>query len=121
MAEYEDLSVYRDGYSPFAMKNVGWLGASRGVPIVGAPVADRLVDRLAQEARMPRSLTLGSHDCDFCSDEDGRIGNGEIHVYSADQAVVFSAPLLDLHYVTRHGYTPPPAFLKPWPPSLRIP
>lgn len=112
MAEYEDLSAYRDGYSPFEMINVGWLGVSRGIPVSGAPLVDRLVERLAQEVKMPRSVTLGSHDCEFCTEEDGQGGNGEIHIYSTSHSVVFCAPLLILHYVRHHGYTPPASFLE---------
>lgn len=110
MAEYEDLSIYSDGYSPFEILNIGWLGASQGVTVNGAPVSGRLFERLAEEARKPRSLTLGTHDCEFCDNEDGRGGNGEMHLYSTEGVTVFSAPLLILHYVKDHGYTPPSNF-----------
>ncbi|MER6418666.1 hypothetical protein [Streptomyces sp. NPDC001137] len=112
MADYEDMSVYSDGYSPFEILNVGWLGASCGVPVDGTPVSGRLVGRLVAESRKPRSLTLGTHDCEFCDGEGGRGGNGEIHLYSTVNSAVFSAPLLVLHYVKRHGYSPPSDFLK---------
>lgn len=58
MAEYEDLSIYSDGYSPFEILNIGWLGTSQGVTVDGTPMPGRLFDGLAEESKAGVSVQL---------------------------------------------------------------
>ncbi|MGW3565871.1 DUF7919 family protein [Streptomyces sp. NPDC000941] len=109
MAEYKDLSEFTYEESPLPMKNVGWLGPELGVQSSGAEVPHGVVDRLREESRWPRSLKLGTHECEFCTDSPPE-GNGEIHVFGRD-GVTYSAPCLVLHYVERHHYVPPREFM----------
>ncbi|MEU1664513.1 hypothetical protein ABZ547_13020 [Streptomyces sparsogenes] len=109
MAEYKDLSKFTYEESPLPMKNVGWLGPGLGVQNSGGGVPRSAVVRLKEEARRPRSLKLGTHECEFCADSAPE-GNGEIHVFGRD-GVTYSAPCLVLHYVERHHYVPPREFI----------
>ena len=89
---------------------VGWLAKdheySRGE--VEPEVIDRLNRIYSWE---PPGAPSGAHVCEFCEREDGPpAGAGSIFV--AGQGVLYVAPRLIGHYIRRHGYRPPPAFLK---------
>ncbi|WP_159393444.1 DUF7919 family protein [Streptomyces rimosus] len=111
MAEYKDLTEYRYLDSPIPMLNIGWLGTELGTQGVQTPPPQSLLLALEKEVNVPRSLTLGSHECEFCPSEGHapETGNGEIHIY-APSGRTYSAPTLVLHYVKAHQYTPPAEF-----------
>ncbi|WP_157862256.1 DUF7919 family protein [Wenjunlia vitaminophila] len=109
MAEFKDLSNYVYGEPPFPMKNIGWLGKDLGIQGLSRAVPDGVVERLKEEVRKTRSLSLGLHECEFCVGVDAAVGNGEIHVFSRS-GEVYSAPTLVMHYVECHGYVPPIEF-----------
>lgn len=111
MAHYEDLEPctafpgeWRD------LLAVGWLAKdheySRG------EVEPEVVDRLTRIfSWAPPDAPRGAHVCELCMCEDGPpAGAGSIFV--AGEGVLYVAPRLIAHYIRRHGYRPPPAFLE---------
>ncbi|MFG2046239.1 hypothetical protein ACGFIW_02255 [Micromonospora sp. NPDC048935] len=110
--EYLDLSPYEYRTFPLPMRSVGWLGCKYGVQGVGASKVTRYESELLISASWRlSSLTLGTHECEFCREGPVFEGNGEYHYYT-QAGDVYSAPMMILHYVEEHGYHPPEAFLK---------
>lgn len=125
MAYFPELSPYvYDGRDPAPnMLNVGWL--SNGHDFRSEPVAPRFVATLAEMAKSPTNLYRGSHLCEFCpappvfvrhgrefiDPPSGTAGNGEIRVQDPD-GIIYVAPVLIVHYVTEHQYSPPQAFIE---------
>jgi hypothetical protein len=125
MAFYRDLTRYeyaRAEPQPNIL-NVGWLSLEHSFP-QSAPDS-RFVDVLRRLVASPTNLFRGSHLCEFCpppprklsaggmpmlDPRPGTTGNGEIRVQGAD-GVTFVAPVLILHYVTEHHYSPAPQFV----------
>jgi hypothetical protein len=121
MAVYQDLSPYEYSPTVVEMVNVGWLGRDSVYPtgVVDARVQVELLKRAADPANVMR----GFHYCEFC-DEDSPIripakvgihervslGTGEIRV-AGDDGVIYAAPTLIVHYIEKHGYRPPEAFI----------
>jgi hypothetical protein len=100
--------------------NVGWL--EHGYPFNRAEPSADLVDRLWALCRTPVNATRGFHECEFCSDStraymtvrrgDETIGLGHAEIWVFDGAgTVYVAPTLVYHYITAHGYAPPPLFV----------
>lgn len=125
MAFYRDLTPYE--YSRAEPKpnilNVGWLSREQSFP--RAAPDSHFVDALRRLAAHPTNLFRGSHLCEFCppppqilstggipmlDPKPGTTGNGEIRVLGVD-GVTFVAPVLILHYVTEHHYSPPQQFV----------
>ena len=120
---FEDLSPYTYDDGQATMLNVGWLAKDKPFPH-GTAVGWAFVSNLRALIKRPENLCRGYHCCDLCDQpewskarSDGfdvwaatRQGNGEVHVES--NGVVYAAPVLVLHYVTEHGYSPPPEFVK---------
>jgi hypothetical protein len=127
MAWYPDLSPYEylGGCPP--MLNVGWL--ERGQDFTTGPAPSELVPRLRKMAERPANLCRGKHVCALCDRPadthstkresllrflawaEERDGNGELHV-SAPTGVIYSAPVLLVHYVEVHRYRPPEEFIQ---------
>jgi hypothetical protein len=108
--EYLDLSSYGYLSFPIPMRTVGWLGPQHGLQGDQNPLTDADVNRLRMASRLVSSLTLGKHACGFCRQERAIEGNGEYHYYVPD-GLTFSAPVMVIHYVEKHGYRPPQEFL----------
>jgi hypothetical protein len=121
MAYFPDLSAYSYAADrPLSnVRNIGWLAADHGFTRgdVPAPLLAKLVllavHRTVQQMR-------GFHYCGFCDQEDIAIedggvttllGSAEIWIPAADDGSYYAAPDLIVHYVSRHGYRPPDAFL----------
>lgn len=122
MATYPDLSPYEYMESDIRMVNIGWLGRESSYPT--GPIDGKYRMELLRRAADPANLMRGMHDCEFCDEESPIeiggvedipdqvwLGNGEIHV-TGDDGVVYAAPTLIVHYIDRHGYSPPEQFLK---------
>ncbi|SBT42774.1 DUF7919 family protein [Micromonospora auratinigra] len=103
---FGDVS-FRPAYARLA---VGWLAAGRPYPV--GPVPAALTRRLAVIGAVQRvNLCLGYHECDLCPPgQRPPEGNGELRVPGAP-GVAYAAPVLIGHYVTGHGYRPPPEFV----------
>jgi hypothetical protein len=125
MAFYRDLTPYRyAGTEPKpGILNVGWLAKQHSFP--QGPPDQCLVDALRRLIARPVNLFRGIHVCEFCpppgtklsaggipmlDPKPGTFGNGEIRVANRD-GVTFVAPVLILHYVTEHQYSPPQQFV----------
>jgi hypothetical protein len=99
--------------------NVGWLDEKHPYPTGTLPTA--VVERLAVLVAHGRTNdTRGFHLCPFCprpSDPLLYPGPERAHEASAEIRVVdatgarYAAPTLIHHYVSVHGYRPPPAFV----------
>ncbi|MGC4815282.1 HEAT repeat domain-containing protein [Micromonospora sp. DT228] len=112
--EYLDLSPYEYRTFPLPMRSVGWLGRKYGVQGVGASasgVTGYELELLLSASWRLSSLTLGFHECEFCREGPVFEGNGEYHYYT-QAGEVYSAPMMILHYVEKHGYRPPGVFLR---------
>jgi hypothetical protein len=109
MTFYRDLTPYEYGEHSFP----------RATP------DSRLVDAVRRLAAHPSNLFRGFHVCEFCplpfrklsgggtpipDPKPGTTGNGEIRVLGAD-GVTFVAPVLIVHYITEHQYSPPQQFV----------
>jgi hypothetical protein len=125
MAFYRDLTPYEYARAEPQPKvlNVGWLSREHHFP-QGVPDG-KFVDALRRLAASPTNLFRGSHLCEFCPPPPQKLsaggilmldpkpktkGNGEIRVESPD-GLTFVAPVLVLHYVTEHHYSPPTQFV----------
>ena len=119
---FKDLSPYRyrTGEESARTLNVGWLGRWRPLRFGGVP--PEAVETLFEACRMPVNRTRGYHCCPRCwrpTPQGVRVsrggtelvlGSAEIRVQGKD-GVVYAAPDLIYHYVTRHGYRPPAEFV----------
>jgi len=117
MAYFEDLSAYRYIGGPDSdVLNVGWLGEGRPFQIGDTSHAfqDALTDLCNKNAI---NLCLGHHACEICPDASWHdpyysdMGNGEIWVRDAANTW-YAAPRLINHYVQKHRYCPPHAFIE---------
>jgi len=117
---YQDLSPYEYmGAEEPNVYNIGWLDANR--PFEHGTVPEEALSALLRLSASPVNKTRGWHTCPFCSatppteiQSKGRklqLGNGEIRIAGCD-GKVYAAPNLVYHYVERHGYKPPDAFVK---------
>jgi len=122
MAYFPDLSEYT--YMQCRIRpglvNVGWLDRAH-VFTTGA-LNEPVLERLWQFCRASVVHTRGSHGCEFCQPphrgllsvtrgaETLKLSSAEIRVFRADGRV-YAAPDLIYHYVTQHGYCPPPEFV----------
>ena len=120
---FRDLEPY--GYDvPEPLKDVvaiGWLSKDNQFPR-GETTAEFLsaLERLLSTHRVNQSR--GFHVCEFCAKsplthrtQPGRtimLGSAEIWLPSLEQAVVYAAPDLIVHYVTEHRYFPPNDFIR---------
>src|ERR1700741_5638191 len=125
MAFYPDLTPYEYGRAEPQLNilNVGWLSNEHSFP--RATPDSRLVDAVRRLVAHPLNLVRGFHVCEFCplpfrkpsaggipmpDPIPGTTGNGEIRVLGAD-GVTFVAPVLILHYIAEHQYSPPQQFV----------
>jgi hypothetical protein len=111
MTHYRDLSRYeyvwgdRTPDTVPAIVNVGWL--AKAEPFLAGESIPGFAERLRLFCEQPILLTKGLHTCELC----GRAsGNGEIRVLGSER--FYAAPVLILHYVTRHEYRPPDEFIR---------
>ena len=97
---------------------VGWLDAEHPFPT--APPSERFLRRLFAFSRVLVRGTRGFHLCEMCGGpvemmqetRDGvtlHLGSAEVWIYG--RRVAFRAPNLVYHYVVRHEYAPPEAFV----------
>src|SRR5262245_61682777 len=87
---------------------IGWLDA--GQQFSTGPTSSRFQRQLREVCRNPVWLFMGTHACQFCSQNASR-GNGEIHVQGL-QGELFVGPTLISHYVDVHSYRPPDQFME---------
>ena len=113
MAYYEDLSTYRYFNEDVAL-NIGWLSKEHPFPTGSVP--EELLPKLAACLDYPVNQTRGLHGCDFCEDafsyyeENSRVGSAEFRIFAED-GTVYAAPTLLHHYIEKHNYRPPQAFI----------
>jgi len=89
--------------------NVGWLENGYAFDVGRTPWMFRLTLRILDQDL--KNLMLGDHECDLCEGEGRKpTGNGEIHVTGPD-GVTYVAPYLIVHYIDKHKYRPPQAFI----------
>lgn len=122
---YPDLTPYTYHPPPEPGSfNVGWL--DREYAFRSGPVPAGLVGRLLKLCRQPAKQHRGFHVCPFCDlgadhgipnqaayervKEAGALGSAELRVVGQDDRV-YAAPTLIAHYVSVHGYQPPPEFV----------
>jgi len=120
---FEDLAPYQylcdePGRPPDL--SVGWLDFAH--PFTTGPVPAGLVSRLKEFCQLgTRNQMRGYHYCQFCDEEPvvpprrpGQraepLGTAEIWVLGLD-GIMYAAPDLIIHYIERHGYRPPDAFI----------
>jgi hypothetical protein len=124
---FADLSPYRYGAAPSHpdFLNVGWLGKDQ--PFAEGDTSAAFLLALEVLVKSPVNLYRGRHYCEFCPGpqitRDGlgvvtleeppeqTWGNGEIRVLG-DDGKTYIAPTLILHYVAKHKYLPPAAFIE---------
>lgn len=112
MSWYPDLSTETMVATGEHVRAVGWLSAARSFPMGGVPAEfiTRLREfvRLASESAEALSFVgfAGWHDCELCEQERGA---GNFGVPAGP--VLYIAPAMIAHYVERHGYRPPAAFV----------
>jgi hypothetical protein len=111
LTEYKGCSGEGDlGMLPLA---VGWLSAKH-LYTMGKPSND-FVQRLTAFCRPEHTVchTPGVRPCPLCGQKvllDGEpLGSAEIRVLGEED--IFAAPDLIIHFITAHGYMPPPVFL----------
>ncbi|TDC73499.1 hypothetical protein [Streptomyces hainanensis] len=128
MTYFADLTPY--AYLPSSVPpgvralNVGWLEAGR--PFTFGRPPEHFTERLGLLCRdQPRARSMGLHACDQPHPSGGplvpvyadiggesvMLGTAEVRVVSATGEWLV-APTLVHHYVTHHGYLPPPDFVE---------
>jgi len=122
---FPDLTPYEYGRTKRRRNvlNVGWLSSDH--PFSTGAQNERLIAALQRLVEFPVNLFRGSHLCEFCPSPPmklspgglrfldpvpGTTGNGEIRI-TAGNGVTYVAPVLVLHYVVAHGYSPPQEFV----------
>ena len=121
MTYYPDLSRYeyhRGMFDRPRTLNVGWLAREHAFDV--APPSDELLDAIWQYCKVSVAQMRGIHDCDFCPGEyvesaeyKGEkllLSTSEFRVFD-DNGDIYAAPTLIFHYVQRHHYRPPQAFV----------
>lgn len=124
---FEDLSEYRYDVRLDGVLHVGWLDDDHPFPT--GTIEPHLVRKLARLViESSANQMRGFHVCRFCEQvEDARgfpadqfvevdgkralLGSAEIWVPDPDGVRIYAAPTLIVHYVERHAYLPPRAFL----------
>jgi hypothetical protein len=112
MAYFEDLQPCTA--FPGEWRNlvaVGWL--AKGHEYTRGPVDAELLPLLSRTSSrwMPPNAPGGRHLCDLCTEDEGpRYGRGAIFI--PGDGVLYVAPQLITHYIRKHGYQPPAAFLE---------
>ena len=106
----EDLAPYKFPIgTPNDAVSVGWLENGHAFDVGTTPRKFR--SKLRELARDIKNPMWGFHECDLCDGRGGKSkGNGEIHVLGSD-GILYVAPELVLHYVSRHKYLPPQEFI----------
>jgi hypothetical protein len=106
----DDLTpmIDRNGQAMPKIVAIGWLDRGHEFSVGQTPLDFR--DVLRRLCEQPVRRTRGFHNCPFCTGEQVR-GNGEIDVLGQDRRV-FVAPSMVSHYVDRHSYRPPEAFVQ---------
>ena len=120
MTYFEDLSSYEYAANLVRAdtRNVGWLDHEHAFP--RKPPSETLLDRLWAYCRVSVAQTRGVHACAMCPPSDLSyraerhgvsvlLGTSEIRVFGND-GIVYAAPTLVYHYVSRHHYSPPEEF-----------
>lgn len=98
--------------------NVGWLALGEPFETWEAPA--EFLDKFFLLLLDLKFLTCGIHSCEFCGGEEHHtaerfgyksyLGTSEIRVKGLN-GETFAVPTLAYHYVERHGYKPPQAFI----------
>ena len=119
---FEDHSLY--SYSLPApqtlpdVENVGWLDLEH--PFSQMPSNESFLNKLrALIEREGVNVTRGTHKCQFCMENDVRLGNRlillghtEVWVPSSSRDIIFASPSLIYHYCDKHSYRPPDEFIE---------
>ena len=120
MAFYEDFSFYEffERYKKTKHINIGWL--EDGYCFETADLPSDFLDKLWDFCNVLVIQTRGLHYCDFCAEKskivihrngvEHVLGDSEIRVFGERQ--VFASPNMIYHYVQKHHYQPPAAFVK---------
>lgn len=121
MAIYPDLTSYNHApqFAAGAPLNVGWLGSD--TQWAATPPSSELLDALWAVTQVVVAPSRGFHFCELCGKEEvitaqrlGErllLGHAEIRVFGG-AGEVYAAPDMLFHYVERHGYPPPAAFVR---------
>jgi hypothetical protein len=117
-ADLTDYGYYTKEFDRPGTKNVGWLDGVH--PFDTAPPSEELLEALWQFCGISIDEMRGVHKCEICNDPQAfvaerggelmRLGAAEIRAFGDDGAI-FAAPTLTFHYVERHHYRPPAAFV----------
>lgn len=100
------------------LRAVGWL--ARGHDFTRGPVEDGFFAHIDHLHWTPPGAPKGSHQCELCGPEEVP-PSGHGAVFIPGDGVLYVAPGLLRHYVRKHGYQPPAAFVDavracpPWP------
>jgi len=123
MTWFADLTPYSYGPSREDPKplNVGWLSIKQPFPTGATSV--EFQRRLGELCARPADIgfvCMGPHSCEWCVPAlrakgvtvfaDGEMATGEIRVRGPRG--MYAAPTMIIHYVTAHGYLPPPEFIE---------
>ncbi len=98
--------------------SVGWLDKAH--EFVRGDLPAGFIERLTELCTRPVVQHRGFHVCEFCDlgpdptlerhRQAGALSSGVIRVVARDGAV-YHSPTMIQHYVMRHGYRPPDAFV----------
>ena len=114
MAYFPDLSPYTYSSTKSSVLNIGWL--SRDYPFPTGDVPPELLPRLITYLEtVVVNQYRGLQTCHFCENglayrDEGPMGSAELRVF-ADDGTTYAAPTLVIHYISKHRYQPPQAFI----------
>ena len=110
MAWFEDLQPCTA--FPGEWKNllaVGWL--AKGHDYSRGPLDPELLRQLNRTTWQPPNLPGGAHRCDLCVEGEHARSESGVLFFPGD-GVLYAAPRLIRHYMLKHGYSPPPEFIR---------
>jgi hypothetical protein len=121
---FQDLSMYRY-HLPFPLQDVrcvGWLDSEhpyeRGLPPVDlAEKLEEIIQHRSDVFDVHVNVVRGIHPCNFCGKDIKLIASrrerllGMSEIWVPDNSGWLASPSLIVHYITDHGYLPPPAFV----------
>jgi hypothetical protein len=117
MAFLADLSpcTYVFSEAGELVKSIGWLEPEE--PYAKGAVDAAVVARLEELRKDPwePDHCMGYHACGFCNPEKRsasvrREDTGVYNLFIPGAGFLYAAPELVIHYITKHGYSPPAGF-----------
>lgn len=117
--DFTNYNYLKNSENPY-VKNIGWL--SNEHVFSQGNVSETFLEKLEHLiCHQKVNTTRGVHRCEFCTskehiyiEKDNKkcfLGNFEIWLPSVSEHILYAAPSLVYHYISKHNYLPPLDFI----------